>query len=141
MGKGKNPSTAAKKSAEKRALEVPEMATAAQIWPTLSTKPKHLQKLHDQGYLPDRKLGEWKAPREHCIPNLEPGEIILFVPFIQHGLGLSAYPFLHGFLYYYGITLNHLNPNSILQLSFFVHLCETFLGIPPLSLFSATFSD
>ena len=40
-------------------------------------------------------------------------------------------PFLHGFLHYYGITLNHLNPNSILHLSIFVHLCETFLGIPP----------
>ena len=68
---------------------------------------------------------------EHCIPNLEPGEIVLFIPFIQHGLGLPACPFLHGLLYYYGITLNHLNPNSILHVSIFVHLCETFLGIPP----------
>ena len=25
----------------------------------------------------------------------------------------------------------HLNPNSILQLSIFIHLCEAFLGIPP----------
>ena len=29
MGKGKNPSIAAKKTAEKRALEVPKMAAAA----------------------------------------------------------------------------------------------------------------
>ena len=27
--------------------------------------------------------------------------------------------------------MNYLNPNSILQLSNFVHLCEAFLGIPP----------
>jgi len=47
MGKGKNLSTAAKKVVEKRALEVPEMATAVQIWPAPSTKPKHLQKLCD----------------------------------------------------------------------------------------------
>ena len=53
MGKDKNPSTATKKVAEKRALEVPEMAVIAQIWPTPSTKLKHLQKLHDQGYLLD----------------------------------------------------------------------------------------
>ena len=32
MGKGKNPSAAAKKVIEKRVLEVPEMATAAQIY-------------------------------------------------------------------------------------------------------------
>ena len=82
MGKGKNPSTATKKVAEKRALEVLEMAAATQIWPSPSTKPKHLQKLHDQGYLPDQKLGEWKAPDEHHIPNLELGEIVLFVSFI-----------------------------------------------------------
>lgn len=27
--------------------------------------------------------------------------------------------------------MNHLNPNSIMQLSIFVHLCESFLGILP----------
>lgn len=95
------------------------------------TKARHLQRLRDQGYLPDQKLGEWKAPGEHRIPNLETGEIVLFIPFIEHELGLPACPFLHGFLHYYGITLNHLNPNSILHLSIFVHLCETFLGILP----------
>ena len=32
--------------------------------------------------------------------------------------------------------MNHLTPNAVLHLSVFVHLCETFLGIPPsLSLF------
>ena len=62
------------------------------------------------------------APGEHCIPNLELGEIVLFVPFIQHGFGLPACPFLHEFLLYYDITLNHLKPNSILHLSIFQFL-------------------
>jgi len=39
--------------------------------------------------------------------------------------------FFRELLYYYGIRMNHLNPNSILQLSIFIHLCEDFLGIPP----------
>ena len=42
MGKGKNSSATAKKVTEKRVLEVPEMATATQIWLASSTKPKHL---------------------------------------------------------------------------------------------------
>jgi hypothetical protein len=29
------------------------------------------------------------------------------------------------------LNLTHLNPNSILQVSIFVHLCEAFLGILP----------
>ena len=82
MGKGKNSSVTAKKVTEKRALEVPKMAAAAQIWPTPVTKPKHLLKLHEQGYLLEQKLGEWKVSREHHIPNLEPGEIVLFMSFI-----------------------------------------------------------
>ena len=90
MGKGKNPSATAKKVAEKMALEAPKMAVGTQIWPAPVTKPKHLLKLHEQGYLSEQKLREWKASGEHRIPNLEPGEIVLFVPFIQHGLGLPA---------------------------------------------------
>ena len=36
--------------------------------------------------------------------------------------------------------MNHLAPNAVLHLSVFVHLCETFLGIPPsLSLFRYLF--
>jgi len=49
MGKGKNSSTAAKKTTEKRALDVPEMDTVTQIWPVSSTKSKHLQKLLSRG--------------------------------------------------------------------------------------------
>lgn len=130
MGRSNSSSTAAKK-AEKQALEVPEMAAVAQIWPNPITKKKHLKELHEQGLLPMQNLGDWKASVEQRIPNLEPGEIVLFTSFIKHGLGLPACPFLHDFLHYFGITLNHLPPNAILHLSIFVHLCETFLSIPP----------
>ena len=42
MGKGKNSSATTKKTVEKRVLEVPEMAAAAQIWSAPIRKPKHL---------------------------------------------------------------------------------------------------
>jgi hypothetical protein len=47
---------------------------------------------------------------------------------------LPASSFLHRFLQYSGICLNHLTPNGVLYLSMFVHLCEAFLGSPLLSL-------
>jgi hypothetical protein len=37
--------------------------------------------------------------------------------------------FFRGLLYYYGLELHHLNPNSICHISIFIHFCETFLGI------------
>ena len=51
-------------------------------------------------------------------------------------LSVPVFAFLHQFLGYFGVNLNHLTPNAVLHLSIFVHLYEAFLGIPPsLSLF------
>lgn len=50
--------------------------------------------------------------------------------FFIRGLGLPLCPF-RGLLVYYGICLQHLNPNSITQLAIFIHLCEAYLGIAP----------
>jgi hypothetical protein len=85
MGRSKSSSAASKKVDKKQAMEVPEMAITALIWPTPTMKKKHLQRLHEQGLLLEQKLGEWKAPGEHRIPNLKPSEIMLFVPFIHMG--------------------------------------------------------
>jgi hypothetical protein len=46
-------------------------------------------------------------------------------------LALPASDFFRGLLYFYGLQLNHLNPNSIAHVAIFVHLCEAFLGIEP----------
>ena len=95
-----------------------------------------LRELVSDGLLQSKGFADWKAPGEHQVPIPGLGEIILFISFIRARLCLPAFTFLHRFLGYFGISLNHLAPNAILHLSVFVHLCETFLGIPPsLSLF------
>ena len=46
----------------------------------------------------------------------------------------SAFLFLISsevFFHHWGIQVHHLTPNSILNISIFVHLCEAFLGIEP----------
>jgi hypothetical protein len=48
----------------------------------------------------------------------------------QHGFVLAALDFFHWLLDHNQIELVHLNPNSILQIAIFVHLCEAFLSIP-----------
>jgi hypothetical protein len=53
--------------------------------------------------------------------------IFLFPTWIQ----LTTSEFLRDLLQHYEIKLVHLNPNSILQIAVFVHLCEAFLGVPP----------
>jgi hypothetical protein len=39
--------------------------------------------------------------------------------------------FFHGLLYYYGLELHHLNPNSICRILIFICFYEAFLGIEP----------
>jgi hypothetical protein len=46
-------------------------------------------------------------------------------------VGLPICDFLHDLLDHYRIELDHLNPNSVLQITSFVHLYEAYLRIPP----------
>jgi hypothetical protein len=80
------------------------------------------------------------VPGEQQVPYLNPGDTILFLSFVRPSLCLSASPFLHHFLHYLDISLNHLTPNGVLHLSIFVHFCEAFLSIlPSITLFRYLF--
>jgi hypothetical protein len=60
--------------------------------------------------------------------------------FFQCGFSLPTCEFLCGLFHHYKIEFVHLNPNCILQISVFMLLCETFLGVPPnLALFKSYF--
>lgn len=61
-------------------------------------------------------------------------------PFFEWGFNLPSSDFIHGILYFYSTTLNHLNPSSTTHISIFVHLFESFVGAPPsLTLFKYLF--
>jgi hypothetical protein len=47
------------------------------------------------------------------------------------GFGPPSCSFFRDLLYYYGLELHHLNPNSICHISIFIYFCEAFLGIEP----------
>jgi hypothetical protein len=95
-----------------------------------------LRELVSDGLIQEKDFANWKILGQHRFPTPGPGDIVLFISFVQSGLCLPASAFLHHFLQYFGICLNHLTPNGVLPLSVFVHLCETFLGIlPSISLF------
>ena len=65
----------------------------------------------------------------------------LFKSFVERGLVVRICDFLRGLLFFWGIQLRHLTPDSILHIAIFVHLCETFLGIyPHFYLFKSLFS-
>jgi hypothetical protein len=87
--------------------------------------------LVDVGILPPKELCSWRICRGVTIPTEDTHESVVYVPFLIRGLALPISPFFRGLLDFYNLNLTHLNPNSILQISIFVHLCEAYLGILP----------
>jgi hypothetical protein len=140
MGKGKNSRAASSKRVikedEEQTLEVIEnkeflaMRATASAWPVPVIREEQLKELVDEGLLQEKELADWKVLGEHRVLFLQPGEIVLFVAFVRVGLCPPA-SFLHHFLRFFAISLNHLTPNAVLHLSVFVHFCEAFLGILP----------
>jgi hypothetical protein len=105
------------------------MRAAEKFWPVLTTMEDQLCDLVKDGLIQE-DFADWKVLGQHQVPTPGPGEIVLFISFVWAGLFLPASAFLHCFLQYFGICLNHFTPNGVLHLSVFVHLCEAFLGIP-----------
>jgi hypothetical protein len=54
-------------------------------------------------------------------------EAVIFVSFLIRGLVTPVSPFFRGLLDFNSLKFTHLNPNSVLQIVVFVHLCEAFL--------------
>jgi hypothetical protein len=85
--------------------------------------------LVETGVLPPKELCSWRIWRGVTVPTEDAHESVVYVPFLIGGLALPISHFFCGLLDFYDLNLTHLNPNSILQVAIFVHLCEAFLGI------------
>jgi hypothetical protein len=90
-----------------------------------------LLRLVDVGVLPPKELCSWRICCGVTISTEDTHESVVYVPFLIRGLALPISPFFRGLLDFYNLNLTHLNPNSILQISIFFHLCEASLGILP----------
>lgn len=90
-----------------------------------------MDKLVKTKLLPDQPLFGYKLPGEHRRPAPDATQIVMWPSFIERGLMLPSSNFFRGMLHFYGLTLNHLTANSVLQMLIFVHLCEAWLGVPP----------
>jgi hypothetical protein len=87
--------------------------------------------LVDVGVLLPKEICSWRICRRVTVPTEDTHESVIYVPFLIRGLALPISPFFRGLLDFYELNLTHLNPNSVLQVSIFVHLCEAYLRILP----------
>ena len=83
------------------------------------------------GVLPEKEVIGWRAADGEAFPTANTGEIVVFESFFYRGFSDPTSRFFRGLLHFYKIELVHLNPNSILHIAAFIHLCEAYLGIGP----------
>ena len=95
-----------------------------------TVREKDIKKLREAGYLA-KKIGHHLPPAGQVVFTPEPCERVVFLPHFVRGLGFPLHPFVHGVMYYYGIDFHDLSPNSFLNISTFIIVCEAFLRIPP----------
>jgi hypothetical protein len=74
---------------------------------------------------------EWRAAAGEQFTSEDVKEQVVFASFFERDFNLPAGDFFRGLLYYYGLELVHLVPNSITVVSTFIHFCEAYLGILP----------
>ena len=85
----------------------------------------------DASLLQPQTFAFWRVDPGAAWPFNEHYEIVVFTSFYERRFAMPAHDFLRGLLFFYGLELIHLNPNSILHGSIYIHLCEAFLGIDP----------
>nr|ABA99122.2 retrotransposon protein, putative, unclassified [Oryza sativa Japonica Group] len=87
-----------------------------------------LKNLQEDGALPGRGSMEREAGGTNPQPIL--GHMVAIEDYVLCGFLPPPSEFLLLVLKFYGLSLLHLNPNSIAFLSIFVHLCEAYIGCP-----------
>ena len=103
-----------------------------QEWKSSKCIDSHLLNLVESHLLQPRKVIHWRGSVGESFPHEGRNESVVFLPHVLRGLGFSIFDFFCGLLYYWGgVHVHYLTPNSMLHISFFVHLCEAFLGIEP----------
>jgi hypothetical protein len=89
---------------------------------------RQLRPFIDEGLLQVENAGKWRVPDDEPEPVVEAGEFVVFTLFLKRGLSFPTSEFLWGLLSFYRIQIHDLGPNSILQITCFVALCECFFG-------------
>ena len=100
-------------------------------WVPSEVTEAKLQRLVEKGLLLPKKVTRWRPAAGDVLSFPEPREVVSFTDFHERGFTISASDFFHGFLREYGVQLQHLPPNVVLQLVGFIVVYEAFLGIEP----------
>nr|CAD39376.2 OSJNBb0021I10.4 [Oryza sativa Japonica Group] len=100
-------------------------------WAPSDVTEENLKEMVAHGVLPAKEIIGWHPACGEAFPTPDTHEVVVFSHFFYGGVSLPTSKFFRVILEFYGISLHHLNPNSVVHIANFVHACEAFLGIKP----------
>ncbi|KAK1610431.1 hypothetical protein QYE76_034104 [Lolium multiflorum] len=115
---------------KKKSASTSDAAKVSRDWSASAISSRDINKLRNLGFI-SASEEDIRLPGAVTRPKPPKGFTVMFVAFLFRGLSLPAHEFLRSLLFFYGIQLWQLTPNSILHLSIFITVCEAFLGIDP----------
>jgi hypothetical protein len=113
------------------AAEVACIPDPQAAWVRSTMTEAKIQALVTRKQLRPNEEVEWWAVAGEQFPSEDVKEQVVFASFFERGFNLPAGDFFRDLLYYYGLELVHLVPNSITVVSTFIQFCEAYLGISP----------
>ncbi|KAK1606307.1 hypothetical protein QYE76_029980 [Lolium multiflorum] len=123
---------------KKKGTSTSGAAKVSRDWCASANSNRDINKLRALGFI-SASEDDIRLPGAVSRPKPPKGFTVMFTAFLFRGLSLPAHEFLRSLLFFYGIQLWQLTPNSILHLSIFVTVCEAFLGIDPRGLWRKIF--
>ncbi|KAK1643214.1 hypothetical protein QYE76_061019 [Lolium multiflorum] len=115
---------------KKKGASASDSTKVSRDWSASAISNRDVNKLRALGLISSSE-DDIRLPGAISRPRPPKGFTVMFTAFLFRGLSLPAHEFLRSLLFFYGIQLWQLTPNSILHLSIFITVCEAFLGIDP----------
>ena len=111
-----------------------DMPPPSEVWAPSNLREEDIQYLVERGLFPEKEILGWKCCYGEDFPTKDQTETVVFRSFYEKGFALPAGAFFHELLFFYGLEVTHLKPNSIAQIAIFIHLCEGSWGSPRASI-------
>jgi hypothetical protein len=112
---------------KKKSGSTSDAAKVSRDWSASAISNRDINKLRALGFISTSE-DDIRLPGAVSRPRPPKGFTVMFAAFLFRGLSLPAHEFLRSLLFFYGIQLWQLTPNSILHLFIFITVCEAFGG-------------